>query len=228
MSSLTNQFISDAYVGQLHTGSLSFSSSGVTPIYDGLGFRSSLSVGLSGSGAVITGSLTANNVVYPRSDSLISLIDILYPVGSIYLSINNSNPSTRFAGTTWVQVAQGRFIAGVGTGTDKNNNQRTYGAGNDNNGEYSHAMEADEMPSHYHYIAVDQTSVDNGSPSLNADNYLAISRNPAGVGTFEYRLDGLPQTANIGRTSDVVRSTAISATPLTNPAYGVYVWNRTA
>lgn len=231
MSALTNQFISDAYIGQLHTGSVSLSTlqtGATTAIYDGLGGISSISLGLSGSGATITGILTANNVIYPTSSVLITLIDLLYPVGAIILSINDSNPGSRFVGTTWEQTSKGRFIAGVGTGTDRNDTSKTYAAGNDNTGEYSHAMTNDEIPSHYHYIATNTQSVDNGQPSLTPDTYMAYARNPAGIGTFEYRLDGLASVANVGRTSDVVRTAAISATPLTNPSYGVYVWRRTS
>ena len=36
------------------------------------------------------------------------LNDILYPVGSIYMSVNNTNPSTLFGGT-WEQIT-GRFL----------------------------------------------------------------------------------------------------------------------
>lgn len=231
MSALTNQFISDAYIGQLHTASVALSTlqtGSTTVIYDGLGSASSLSLGVSGSGATITGRLTAGNVIYPNSSVLITLIDLLYPVGSVFLSVTNTNPGVRFTGTSWDQVAQGRFIAGVGTGLDRNNTSKTYAAGNDNTGEYSHAMTTDEIPSHYHYIATNSQSVDNGPPSLTTDTYLAYARNPAGIGTFEYRLDGLASVANVGRTSDVVRTAAISATPLTNPSYGIYIWRRTA
>jgi len=51
---------------------------------------------------------------------------------------------------------------------------------------------------------------------------------PAGVGTFEYRLDGLGSVANVGRTSGVVRTQAISGITTTNPSYGLYVWRRTS
>lgn len=37
-----------------------------------------------------------------------------YPVGSIYLSVNNTNPSTWFGGT-WEQIAKGRTLVGVDT-----------------------------------------------------------------------------------------------------------------
>lgn len=40
-------------------------------------------------------------------------ISKVYPVGSIYMSVNNANPSTLFAGTTWEQI-KGRFLLGQG------------------------------------------------------------------------------------------------------------------
>lgn len=47
------------------------------------------------------------------------LVNIIYPVGSIYMSVNNTNPSTLFGGT-WQQL-EDRFLLGAGT---------TYTAGN--------------------------------------------------------------------------------------------------
>lgn len=41
------------------------------------------------------------------------IIDIIYPVGSIYMTLNAANPSVLFEGTTWEQI-QGRFLFGAG------------------------------------------------------------------------------------------------------------------
>lgn len=224
-NSLENQFISDGYIGQLQLGLSAIS--GVLPVFDGLGNQTSLSIGASGLGATITGSLTSGNVVYPTSNTLITLIDLLYPVGSVFLSFTNANPGTRFVGTSWSQVSQGRFLVGVGTGVDGNNSSMSFAAGNNNNGSYNTNLTTDQVPEHYHYIAVNQASVANGAnANLTQDTYMAYERNPAGVGTFEYRLDGLNTEANVGRTSGVVRNTAVSGVQTTNPSYGIYVWRR--
>lgn len=38
----------------------------------------------------------------------------IYPIGSVYISVNNTNPSTLFGGS-WVQFGQGRTLVGVDT-----------------------------------------------------------------------------------------------------------------
>lgn len=228
-NSLENQFISDGYKGQLHVGMRALSAGPQFPVFDGQGNTSSLSVALSGGGATVTGGLTAGRVVYPALATLTTLIDLLFPVGSVQLSFDNVNPGTRFVGTTWTQTSQGRFLVGTGTGTDSNNQSMTFPPGNSGLGDYGTTLTSDQVPDHYHYIAVNQVSTANGAnANLDANGYMAFARNPAGVGTFEYRLDGLASVANVGRTSGVVRSQAISGIQTTNPAYGLYVWVRTA
>ena len=63
----------------------------------------------------------------------------LYPVGSIYMSVNSTDPSTLFPGTTWEQLKD-RFLLGAGD---------TYTAG-DTGGEASHTLTVEELPAHNH------------------------------------------------------------------------------
>jgi hypothetical protein len=74
----------------------------------------------------------------------ITLLDV-YPIGSIYMSINNTNPGLLFGGT-WEQIAQGRTLVGIDTSdTDFNESEKT-------GGEKTHKLTVDEMPSHNHPI----------------------------------------------------------------------------
>lgn len=57
-----------------------------------------------------------------------------YPVGSIYMSVNSTNPGELFGGT-WEQI-QGRFLLGQGSG---------YSAGTVG-GEVSHTLSVNELP----------------------------------------------------------------------------------
>lgn len=42
-----------------------------------------------------------------------SIVDLIYPVGSIYMNYSSSDPNTLFAGTTWVQIKD-RFLLAQG------------------------------------------------------------------------------------------------------------------
>ena len=77
------------------------------------------------------------------------LVDILYPVGHIYMSTNSANPGTLFPGTTWEAYAQGRVLIGAGTGTDSRSEQKTFAAGS-TGGEYNHQLTVGELAAHGH------------------------------------------------------------------------------
>lgn len=68
-----------------------------------------------------------------------NIIDIIYPVGSIYMSVNDSNPSTLFPNTTWEKI-EGKFLLG-------SNSSHALGS---TGGEETHTLTINEMPSHTH------------------------------------------------------------------------------
>lgn len=68
----------------------------------------------------------------------VALLDTVYPVGSIYMSVNSTNPATLFGGK-WEQI-QGRFLLAASS---------AYGAGS-TGGEATHTLTANEMPVHNH------------------------------------------------------------------------------
>lgn len=76
-------------------------------------------------------------------------IDAMHPVGSVYVTIINTNPSTFLKGT-WEQFGQGRTLVGEGTGDDGTDSQ-TFTA-NSTGGEYKHKLTVEEMPSHTHKL----------------------------------------------------------------------------
>lgn len=79
-----------------------------------------------------------------------------YPVGSIYISISETNPSELFGGE-WERYGEGRTLIGAGTGTDINSISRTYTVGA-TGGEYAHRLTVSEMPSHSHGFTYGQQS----------------------------------------------------------------------
>lgn len=76
----------------------------------------------------------------------------IYPVGSIYMSVSNTNPEKLFGGT-WVAWGSGRVPVGVDSTDDDFKTVEKTG------GEKAHTLSISEMPSHNHSInAVDITS----------------------------------------------------------------------
>lgn len=69
-----------------------------------------------------------------------SLLDLIYPVGAIYMSVNNVNPGTLFGGT-WVAWGSGRVPVGVNTSDSNFNSVEKTG------GESRHTLTSGELPS---------------------------------------------------------------------------------
>lgn len=82
--------------------------------------------------------------------SLNEILDNIYPIGSIYLSTNSTNPSNYFGGV-WEQIKD-RFLLACGD---------TYSNGS-TGGEATHKLTINEMPSHNHGAV--STSGDENSP----------------------------------------------------------------
>lgn len=75
--------------------------------------------------------------------------DLIYPIGSIYITTSTISPETLFGGT-WERYSQGRFLLGAGTGTDWTGTSQTYNAVGDMGGEYNHTLSIQELPDHDH------------------------------------------------------------------------------
>ena len=105
--------------------------------------------------------------------------DDIYPVGSIYMSVNSTNPGNLFGGT-WTQLKD-RFLLGAGS---------TYTNGS-TGGEASHKLTVNEMPSHSHGQYVTVGSGGSLSANCDYDSYVSgkarksaqnVSTDPAGSG----------------------------------------------
>lgn len=73
-------------------------------------------------------------------NKMINLKDYVYPVGSIYISLQSTNPGTIFGGT-WQQI-EGLFLLGAGG---------SYIAGN-TGGEDRVTLQTTELPAHAHAV----------------------------------------------------------------------------
>ncbi len=88
----------------------------------------------------------ALDTLYGRANQ--DVLNTVYPVGSIYISVSSANPST-FIGGEWEQIAQGRTLFGAGE-----LNNITYTAGE--------TIDAG-LPDHAHYGYAAPHDVDNSA-----------------------------------------------------------------
>lgn len=72
-------------------------------------------------------------------------VDLIYPVGSIYMSVNSKNPGEIYGGT-WQRIAKGRAIVGV------DEDDSDFSTAKKTGGEKTHTSTIDEMPKHSHKI----------------------------------------------------------------------------
>jgi len=141
-------------------------------IFDGIGNTTGLS--LSSNDRLITDSerdllvsrhehihdrVVINNYIYPQGYSTpTDWLDAFYPIGSIILTVNNNNPSTRIAGTKWVLESPGRFFVGVG-GTEKIFTPGSVGKENgDMDGAFTDKLGQANLPAHTHDVNVQTTT----------------------------------------------------------------------
>ena len=147
-------------------------------------------------GSSLPSSMQSNQLFFQTLGSNY-ILDNVYPVGSIYMSVNSTNPENLFGGT-WEQI-QGRFLFGMNS---------SYPAGS-TGGEITHALTIDEMPKHTHIIYYPNA----GGPYGNAN----ISY-PEGSAT------NMTWCAEMCKTAPTGGGAAHNNMP---PYLSVYIWKRT-
>ena len=155
----------------------------------------------------VNGTLKVNNT---------NIFDLIYPVGSIYMSVNSTSPEVLFGGT-WEQI-QGRFLLGMSS---------SYPAGS-TGGEATHTLTDSELPLHGHYLG-QQGNTSRMLPTNNSTN------DPS----HEYYVTEVESSGSTYLKPTVTWGGYLIAGALTNTPYGqahnnmppylsVYIWKRTA
>lgn len=170
--------------------------------------------------------------------------NIIYPIGSIYMSTTSTNPSSFFGGV-WEAFAQGRTIIGVGT-SDQSFIANTMG------GTSRHTLTESEMPSHTHSQQAHTHSTTVTSVGHNHNTGVIIRTDKVGIAN-DYGNTGNHLCSQTGgllmQNTDwvsentvevIVGVTNVSSTAINNstgggqshnnlPPYIVtYIWRRTA
>lgn len=99
------------------------------------------------------------------------LLDLIYPVGSVYINVKNVSPED-FLGGIWEQI-QGRFLLAASS---------TYPVGS-TGGEATHTLTINEMPSHTHGLTgAASTGTTGHSLVYQEKQYQFLNTAPSGGG----------------------------------------------
>ena len=194
--------------------------------------NSELGKKLSRSGGIMTGALTTKGIkltsgtdygdTLPRNPSTNQLffqtagtnfvLDNVYPIGSIYMNVNSTNPRILFGGT-WEQI-QGRFLLGMSS---------SYPAGSQG-GEAAHTLTANEMPSHGHNPANEA-----GYYGFITNSQKAFSIGDMGVQSGSGRYYPYASAAFDVSRNTLTGTTGGGKSHNNMPPYlSIYIWKRTA
>lgn len=158
------------------------------------------------------------------------MVNVIYPVGSIYTSVNNVNPSALFGGT-WEQIKD-TFLLSAGD---------SYTAGN-TGGEASHKLTMSEMPSHTHTFTGTAASHTHHSKIFTSNNEnFTMAINGIRLDGVSWCYSGDTTAGSTGGDSCGITSSTSITPKGTNSSTGsgtahnnmppyltVYMWKRTA
>lgn len=196
-----------------------------------------------------------NQALAAKESEINNIWETIYPVGSIYMSVNSTSPASLFGGT-WVAI-QEKFLLGAGS---------THTAGS-TGGAFSKslsvsgtsgatALTEQQMPEHSHYIAELSGTAAEGGAHTHTYYVTGFTQSDAGEGdqgsvsdevwtgyqtgnqdgtgspegAHSHSVTTLPSyTAAVGGNEGHTHSISASGTnDITNPYLAVYMWKRTA
>ena len=147
------------------------------------------------------------------------VINLIYPVGSIYLSYGSQNPNTFLPGTTWSLIEEGRFLRSA----SETGSIQLGGTGGSTS-----VTKSISVPSHKHTAPIGYDNKIFGFFNINGTNtagkgklYRSISAGYSGTSASS--------NINMGYTSTPTDAATTDVTVETVPPYlAVYMWKRTA
>lgn len=169
-------------------------------------------------GVTVNGAMTSDDLgvasetgLEEATTKLDNIIDLIYPVGSIYMSTNNVSPQS-FIGGTW-QAINGRFLVAQGSNGATGAEALNLSAGA-TGGEKEHTLTTGQLPNHQHHT--------NGFK----ENSTGYTLGSAGTKIPAYMKEsGVITTDGMGTTDSGTYGQPHNNLP---PYMAVYMWKRTA
>lgn len=154
----------------------------------------------------------ATNQLFFQTVEANFVLNNVYPIGSIYMNVNSTNPGTLFGGT-WEQI-QGKFLLGMSS---------SYPAGSQG-GEASHTLTTEELPTHAHNPANEA-----GYYGFITNSQKALTVGDMGVQSGSGRYYPYASAAfDISRNTETGATGGGKAHNNMPPYLSIYIWKRTA
>ena len=178
------------------------------------------------------------------------LLNLVYPVGAIYISVSATDPGTLFGGT-WQKISAGKFLLSEGTDSDK-----TVYMSETTGGNKQHTITAQEMPRHTHSVTISSAgnhthsrgtmnitgsitggAVEEGFAGTGAFKITTLTKGANGSDDYDYGFDFDASRSWTGATSSngnhthtvTIKETGSGQAYNTMPPYYVcYMWKRIA
>lgn len=208
LASREDTMIADQYVGSLHTSNSPITGDSIPPVFDSYGHETSLGIG--------TETVSISGFAF----NIQTLVDITHPIGSIIVTIDNTEPNIPHSVWELDSDSSGKYIAGVGSNTDSTGTSRTFSQGV-NYGLYNHTLSVSEIPSHSHRpIGLSNSSF----------TYFAMYNRSGRRGRQEGS-DDSNQTygfENAFYTGSIDSAGSNQSHENCPPRFGMYIWKRTS
>ena len=145
------------------------------------------------------------------------ILESVYPVGSIFISISATDPGTSLGFGTWSRFGEGRMLV------SQNSSDSDFDTAEETGGAKTHTISESQLPSHQHFTM----NTGNGFGNSLEDNVnnTGTTNSRGGLGNNDYIMQSVSSAANAGKTSAVGSGSAVTHM---NPYIVAYMWKRTS
>lgn len=141
--------------------------------------------------------------------TLADVLKLVYPIGSIYISVVSTNPATLFGFGTWAAFGTGRTLVGIDAG------QTEFDVVEETGGAKTHTLVTSEMPSHTHTQDAHNHTQDAHNHTQDAHNHTQdahshVQRLP--TGQTGSQASGTRDASTTGSQADALSTASSTAT----------------
>ena len=146
-----------------------------------------------------------------------TIIDLVYPIGSIYIATSSTNPGTLFGHGTWAAFGTGRTLVGVDTA------QTEFSTIEKTGGTKTHTLTTSQMPAHTHTQNAHSHTFSSGSAASAGAHTHTVTGTINSTGAHTHSVTGT--VASGGAHTHTVTGTVASAGAHTHAPHGATLVN---